>query len=935
LGTLNGLFRFDGVRFTAWDPPAGAALPSQDIRALCLARNGALWIGTSAGVSRWQQTRLVNFTVANHLPSGSVVALHEDRRGRIWASLSGGNSSALVAIQGDIVQRQSLSGAPPDSIVLAMYDDPNGQFWVGTNHGLCRSSVHAGFVCADRRSAVLSIAGDSRGNVLVADRAAHGVVRFAGGKQQAVIQYSGTMAIAPRVLEGDSDGNVWLGTLGQGLFRIQDGRVERYTRRDGLSSDLVEAVFEDRERNLWVGTANGLDRFRNPKAPRLTTIEGLSGDLVTAVCATRNRDVWVGTVGAGLNRVSAHGISTYTLSSGLPSSTVLALQEDAGGKLWVGTTAGLVSGAGNHFYRVRLPPGVSLLRVLALQATADGGMWIADEKEGLFKAREGRVWPVSLTGVPSQTRSQGIYQLLYDHRDTLWIGLFQGGLEAVHANVVTPYPTRAGVASGPVYSIFSAGDGSLWVGTSGGLSRLRSGRWTTWTRDHGVPNGGVQGIIQDDVGALWLASADGLLRVSLASLAAVADGRPKSLDALHYGLGEGIRMGISRGTANPRLTKSGDGRLWIATEDGVAIIDPKALVAQRTPPPVAIERIFVDGTPLPWNSGSPLSFHGREVQLEYTALGLSMPENIRFSYRLEGLDSNWRDAATRRTAIYTNLAPRSYRFLVRARNDDANWSASVAALPFVVAPYFYQTWWFSGLCLISLAGTAYLLHELRQRTLRARFELVLQERSRLTREVHDTVLQGFAGVLYQLQGASSQFYSAPELARQKLDRALDQADEALREARETLSFMRLSTIENSTLVDALSVAGKKLTEETSIEFCMHVTGEIRKLRHDLQFNLYILAREAIYNAVNHARPQNITLNVAYSANAIRLTVQDDGVGFDPNALPTDTNHFGLSGMRARAGYIGARLAVTSEPGRGTSIEVSVPARWSENTAQSA
>lgn len=922
LGTTNGLFRFDGVRFTAWESQADEALPSRDIHALRVARGGALWIGTSRGVSYLRGDHLVNYLPKDGLPEGSVVALTEDHTGRLWVSTMG-PVSALSSIKNGVVKREAIPAVLPDLSVLALYEDSANRMWIGTNHGLCRLPVEEAPACVSA-AAILSITEDSGGNILAADRIAHGVVRLAGNRLETVQERSGTASLAARILAKDHDGNVWVGTLGQGLFRLQAGRMEHLTRRGGLSSDLIQAIFEDREHSLWIGTGNGLDRFRNPKAPRLTTLEGLSGDVITAVCATHDGDLWVGTAGAGLNRVHGAVITSYSLDSGLPASTIVSLHEDAAGRLWVGTTGGLVYRSGDRFVGVRSTVSGSLDRIFAMESDPDGSLWLEDERRGLLKARDGHVWPASIPGTAADQK--GIYELRAGVAGTLWIGLFQGGVTAVQHNTATTYLPRDGLASGPVNAIHSDSKGILWVGASGGLSRLRNGIWTTWTSEHGVPEGGIQGIIEDNLGALWLSTGDGLLSVPMASLASMPDGVPGVLGGSRYGVSEGIRLGSSRGMANPRLAKSPDGRLWIATNDGLAMIDPRGLEPNSLPPPVAITRISVDGLRLKANGAMPASFHGRELEIEYTALSLVESENNRFSYLLEGLDPVWRDAGTRRTAIYTNLPPGSYRFVVRACNNDGVWNRTGAELNLLIPPFFYQTWWFRALGVLApfLAGWGFYL--LRERTLRANFEAILQERSRITREVHDTVLQGFAGVVFQLQVAWSQFHSAPELARQKLERALEQADESLREARETLSFMRLSTVEHSTLVEALTLAGKKLTEGTSIQFSTDLTGCSRRLRYDLQSHLYILAREAIYNAVNHARASHIKVVCAYSAYDVVLTVQDDGIGFDLDAISETSQHFGISGMRDRARQIGAALTINSSLGRGTSIVVVVTER---------
>jgi signal transduction histidine kinase len=314
------------------------------------------------------------------------------------------------------------------------------------------------------------------------------------------------------------------------------------------------------------------------------------------------------------------------------------------------------------------------------------------------------------------------------------------------------------------------------------------------------------------------------------------------------------------------------------------------------------------------------------VQFEYTALSLSLPENVRFRYKVEGFDPDWIDAQNRRQIVYANLPPGPFRFAVTACNSDGIWNTTGAGFAFRIAPYFYQTWWFAVACAGAMVAFAYSLHRLRVRRLRSRFQLVLQERSRLTRELHDTVLQGFAGVVYQLEAASRQLVTSPDSGKLRIDRALEQADQSLREAREALSCLRLSALQDKSLPEALKVAGGQILEGTGISFEINVRGKARELPYEAQATIYIIAREAMNNAMNHAQPGRVRLDLEYNSHAVRLLVQDDGKGFDLQQSGQREDHWGLAGMRERARQIGAGLQIDSAPGRGTKVELVVNGR---------
>jgi signal transduction histidine kinase len=325
-----------------------------------------------------------------------------------------------------------------------------------------------------------------------------------------------------------------------------------------------------------------------------------------------------------------------------------------------------------------------------------------------------------------------------------------------------------------------------------------------------------------------------------------------------------------------------------------------------------------------------LGVRGRSIEVEYTALSLTLPETVRFRYMLEPVNHAWVDAGITRRMAYANLQPGKYRFRVTACNNDGEWNFSGAALAFTIEPRFYQTWWFFGACIAGSIAIAVLigwgLHHSRIRRLRNRFQLILQERSRLTRDLHDTLLQGFAGVVYQLEAASRQMANEPELGRARLSKALEQADQSLFEARQALSSMRLPALEGRSLAEALQAAGEQITVDTPIRFELTVRGRARELSYELQACLFSIGREAMTNAATHGQPGRIALVLAYGADTVSLTVRDTGIGFDLPAAESKRDHWGLAGMQERARHAGGSLKIESSPGSGATVEVTVDER---------
>ena len=375
---------------------------------------------------------------------------------------------------------------------------------------------------------------------------------------------------------------------------------------------------------------------------------------------------------------------------------------------------------------------------------------------------------------------------------------------------------------------------------------------------------------------------------------------------------------------HPRMARSSDGRIWVCTEDGVAAIDPAR--AERNPmlTPAVIEQVVADGKSYDPALGGEIGFRGHDLQIVYTGISLMAPERVRFQYRLANLDSNWTEAGTRRNAGYTNLRPGHYRFQVKASNSDGVWNTSVAEYPLRVDPYFYQTRWFAALCLGFTLLAVWSAHQLKVRRVVARMQLIAAERTRFSRELHDSLLQGFSGVVFLLEAASRQFETAPGLSKKRLDRALDQADQSLREAREMIGSMRIPALENNTLAEALRTTIEGMVSGLPVAFQFEVKGRAQPAPYNVEANLFLLAREAVTNCLNHASANRIRLELGFTPKELHVTIQDDGIGFDPEMAMAKTGHWGFRGMRERARVIGASFAVNTAEGRGTTIDVTVP-----------
>ena len=916
LGASTGLMRFDGMRFVEWSPASGPALPSSNISCLRPASGGGLWVGTTAGVCRVDHGRVFRYPAVDKLPCGLIVSMLEDRLGRLWMlnECPSANTIALLSPDGNLRTFGTRDGLPARP--GALFQDRQGNLWIGTASALCRWSPGNPAECSEGPAFdVLAIAEAGDGQLVIANGSRKLGFRISNGQGK---------PIGPRVPDStfmrgamicDRDGNVWIGTAGQGLLRLRENKVDRFTRSDGLSNNLVSSLVEDSEGDIWVATARGLDRFRDPKVQLFSTLNGLSGDLINAVYGAQDGGIWIGTGGSGLNRLMGERVTQYTAAAGLPNATVFSLYEDAPGRLWVGTRAGLAFQTGDRFVELLTPSGQHLDQVFNIGGNHTGTVWVADHRRGLFAVRDGVAHPVTLPA----SEAGDICRLLAARNGTVWLGQYRGGVTVLRNGSAKQYGTRDGLGGGPARAIYEDPEGAVWIGTGDGLSRFQNGHWTAWTTAQGLPAGGVLGIVEDLAGGLWLMTPGGVLRLSRSSL----NGPVKALSYVLYGRTEGLRL-ANGGMTNPRLALSRDGRVWVCTEDGVAAIDPSRVSSNPVPPPVVIEQVIADGKALDPAAPGGAVFRGHDLQIGYTGISLMVPERVRFRYRMYGLDRAWTDAGTRRNVAYVNLPPGHYRFQVIASNNDGLWNNAGAELALRVDPYFYQTTWFALVVVTATLLAVWFAHRLKIRRVVSHLQLIAAERVRFSRELHDSLLQGFSGVVYLLEAAARQFDAAPEVSKQRLERALDQADQSLREARQMIVSMRIPALENSTLPEALRATTTQMVSGVPVDFQFEVKGRERQCRYDLEANVFLIAREAVTNSLSHAAATRIRLELRYTDRQLRLNIQDDGTGFDPEMALAKAGHWGFRGMRERASQIGATFDVESAPGRGTRIDVAVP-----------
>jgi signal transduction histidine kinase/ligand-binding sensor domain-containing protein len=942
IGTTAGLVRFDGVRLIPWEPPAGSQLPSPNVRALLAARDGSLWIGTEAGLSHWTHQNLVTYLKE----PGIVSSILEDRLGTIWVTrirVSKTVEGALCQVSGS---KPHCYRVPDESSIGGccepLVEDPSGDLWMGSSTGLLRwrdgsLTIYPNKYLAPSKGfdGVEGIVPASDGSLWVGiDHGGHGLglERFVQGSwkpfQQPGLDGSNLAIVS---LFGDRDRALWVGTFDRGIYRIRGGRVDHFSSADGLSSNTIYQFYQDREGNIWVATSQGIDCFRDIPVVSFSMEEGLSADNVGSVLVAHDGTVWVGSI-AGLDAIRGGTVSSIRTGQGLPGNQVTSLFEDRDRLLWVGVDDRLWIYQDGRFIEIRRADGNHVGTVAGITEDREGNIWAVTTAPSrkLVRIRGFRV--VEEIPPPHIPPARA---LAPDQRAGIWLGLMNGDL-ARYRNGNAEIFSFDQSTNLRVRQVIVNADASVLGTTAGGLIGWKDGKLQTMTIRNGLPCSDIFSIVSDQ-NNYWLYSGCGLVEINSTQIEQWWGHPSLALKVNVIDQSDGVRPGEA--TFLPLASRSPDGKLWFADNSVLQMFDPAHTKKNLVSPPVHVEQIVADRKTYDTSSEStehlrlPPLIH--DLEIDYTALSFVAPEKVRFRYKLEGLDRDWHEVGNRRQAFYTNLPPRHYRFRVAACNNSGVWNEAGAFLDFSIAPAYYQTTWFRVSCVAVFLVLLWGIYGLRVQQLQHQFAIGLEarvnERTRIARELHDTLLQSFHGLLLHFQTGIDLLPGNPVDARKTLEIAIDRADQAINEGRDAVQGLRASVVETNDLVSAVRILGEELgaadTNQNSVVFEVEVEGAPLNLHPILRDEVYRIAAEALRNAFRHAQAQRIEVQILYGERWLRLRVRDDGKGIDPKFLSGDgrAKHYGLHGMRERAQLVGGKLAVWSKLDSGTEVELSIPA----------
>jgi ligand-binding sensor domain-containing protein len=807
LGTRSGLVRFDGSQFFPWGSRGEPALPGRSVRALTSAKNGGLWVTFSdaSGITRIVNDEVVVYSERDGLAEGGYSAILEDRRGIVWAA----GRKGLARFDG---HRWHTSTTGIESTeIFSVYEDRADRLWIGTAAGVFRQSTAGTFEAVDRTIHAESFAESASGTMWATD--SRSIVRSVGSAVPLSYAQGLPKPAAGWRLIVDRNGTVWIAALGNGLLRLRaDAKTGKHILEPYRSSRLrgVQSLFLDREDNLWVGMRNGIVRLSRSFVDTETPLEGLTEEGVRALAVGDDGSVWAATT-YGLNRFDDTGRTVYD------EKQTMALHTDASGALWFATTQGVGRFWRGTFSQVA---AVALDRVVAMTTDREGSVWLCSGAQGVFKLAGAGLVRVE-SGLPQMPCST----LYTDRASRVWVGFTTGGVAVLDGSAWRGYSEQDGIAAGRVNAIREDRLGAVWISTVGGLTRVLPGQITTADQRHGLPEQLERSFVEDDDGYFWFIvnGGSGIVRIDRREIDKIAADRAHKVRYDVYDKSDGFPSGLPFWSSSAVRDRSG--KLWFATAEGLAIIDVGSLPTEKAPVVPRIERLSADGVVIPATAALRLPTSTSTLQIDYAALSLTAGTKLRFRYMLEGAGTGWVYAGARRQASFTNVQPGAYTFRVSATSD-GHWTEPEAIWAFSIPPPFYRTTVFYVFGVTVLASIVGAYWWTSMRAVRKKYALVMAERARVSREIHDTLLQSLGAIGIELEVVAS-YLGSPEQASSAIQRLRGQIQKCVTDARVSIWELRSPGLEARNLADALRDLADNTNWGRAVTVSVSSTGRSR------------------------------------------------------------------------------------------------------------
>jgi len=917
IGTTGGLIRFDGGRLVLFDRDNTPAFTDNNVFGLTVTSDDSLWIATEGGgLIRYKDGVFRSFSGKDGLLNDFVRAVYQDRKGQIWI----GTDNGLFRFLGDRIERvDSRNGVPPIA-VHAIHEDNMGRLWAGGSKLLCLSvSTHREYRLAGEGSQnrVKSITQTRDGTMWVGTIG--GLYRMVAGSDSfhRVNETSGTV----RFLQETSDGTLWIGTIGHGIYKYWKHEFSQMTAPGSLPSNTALNLFEDVESNIWVGTQAGM--LRLSKTPIQTVTLPDAGDYdAETVYGDHNGDLWI--AAANLFRFR-DGKATRVRLPGINGVRVRNVFRDNEDALWIGTEGrGVFRQIGTKLTHYMVKDGLVNNFVRAFLQARDGSIWVATD-EGVSRWHDGRF-------TSYQERDGLCYfstrTLAEDRNGGIWVGTDRGVSHLQNGQFAKDAVTDA-LRHEKIWAIREDSDGGLWFGTrTGGLYRWRFGKLTHFTTAQGLASNSIYELLEDRRGNFWISGPNGISVISRRELDTIAEDPSHPLSLTLYGISDGLETTQMYGAEKPGGVVTSQGEVWFASNKG-----PVRVSLNPTPPigaaPVVIDSVLSDGLEVPDLKRISLTPDNAKIEVHYSVVQLRSQERVRFRYMLDSFDKNWTDASASPVAYYTNLPPGRYQFRVAAFELSDPQQVAETSVEIVKRPHFYRTAWFLGCTLLLLSASVWGGYRFRMRQVHSRFQAVLNERNRLAREMHDTLIQGCAGVSALLEAHSSLDDTEASAKDDLLSVVRTQLRTTINEAREAVWDLRHADGSATAIGPIIGDMTQQVSHEFGVPVEYRISGRPFDLDQSTAHELLMVVREALHNAIRHGQPAKVHVDIGFERKRFRVQVRDDGCGFDPEVTSSQPNgHYGLVGIQERTKRIGGALVLNSWPGVGTELTLSVPRKAS-------
>jgi ligand-binding sensor domain-containing protein/two-component sensor histidine kinase len=935
LGTANGLFRFDGVTFELYRLPRGQQFASTSIQSLRATADGGLWIGYTLGNTSFLKNGVLETQLfRGHIrrANGTVWSIVVRRDGSTWAAT---NSGPIHLVSGEWQDADEVAGTDVKSS-YSLFEDSQRALWMATDDFVYRLKDGAGKFektpLNGGGNAVFSESAD--GTIWIADQyGVHDIAAHLGpdGHPLSLIQFKDNAMD----LRSDSGGALWVVGSQTGITRIeqpgtvlmlptsaQHDALESYTIKNGLTSERGTTLLQDHEGNIWVSTADGLDRFRQTT---LTPAPLPSKFAFYAVATEAAGAILVGTEDDGLQRLNSGKISKVPTGKETRIAYVYRAHD---GKLWLGGFGDLGYLEADRFTAVPVPPDIKSpgRDTQAMTSGPGGDLWIQTvSNSGILRLHDGQ-W----NRVPYSGPAKGAAVVMTtDRSGRVWAGYMSGFIAIFDGAKTTTLSREQGLTVGNVLALDPSTDG-MWIGGENGLELMRTDRPVELRFAGDTKIQGISGILLMEDGTLWLNSLPGILRITSAEVSKALKDSTHAMQYRLFNYLDGLSGKAPQLRPMPSIIRGAGTTLWFTTTNGVVSLDTAHIPTNTIAPPVSIKDMVVDGQAHETAIAVALPKGAKDLQINYTALSLSIPERVRFRYKLDGYDKLWQDVGDRRQAFYTHLLPGHYVFHVIACNNDGLWNGTGASVSIYLPPTFLQSWYFKALLAVFFLGVTWLIYLLRMNyetiKLKERIQERLSERERIARELHDTLFQSVEGSLLHLHAVTSRL-PVEQQVKDQLQQAYGEVDRVMGQAR-SLVFDLRQPVDSRDLASITTLFAEEVGGISDIQVEVRVRGKHMLLKPPVHDEVLKIVKECIWNAFRHAQAQRIAVTINYSSHFFEVSVKDDGVGIDAAILEHGgrDGHWGLLGIRERASALKALLLIQNQNEGGVEIVLRIKAR---------